>query len=79
MKLEITKERILEVASKCENAKETLKTLFPEVFEDEVVTNFKNRLATLIEWQADYERVYLKIPGSGSEDKAAHIIKLLGL
>lgn len=33
MKLEITKERILEAASKCSTAKETLKTLFPEVFE----------------------------------------------
>lgn len=30
-----TKERILEAASKCEQAKATLKTLFPEVFEDD--------------------------------------------
>lgn len=35
MKLEITKEKILEAASKCSVAKETLKTLFPEVFEDD--------------------------------------------
>ena len=35
MKLEITKEKVLEAASKCSQAKETLKTLFPEVFEDE--------------------------------------------
>lgn len=35
MKLEITKERILEAANKCSTAKETLKTLFPEVFEDD--------------------------------------------
>lgn len=34
MKLEITKEKVLEAASKCETAKQTLKTLFPEVFED---------------------------------------------
>lgn len=33
MKLEITKEKVLEAAEKCESAKETLKTLFPEVFE----------------------------------------------
>lgn len=35
MKLEITKEKVLEAASKCSTAKETLKTLFPEVFEDD--------------------------------------------
>ena len=35
MKLEITKERVLEAASKCETAKQTLKTLFPDVFEEE--------------------------------------------
>jgi hypothetical protein len=34
MKLEITKEKVLEAASKCQTAKATLKTLFPEVFED---------------------------------------------
>jgi len=39
MKLEITKEKVLEAASKCSTAKETLKTLFPEVFvEDKSVT-----------------------------------------
>ena len=32
----ITKERVLEAASKCSQAKETLKTLFPEVFVEEV-------------------------------------------
>jgi len=35
MKLEITKERVLEAASKCETAKQTLKTLFPDVFKEE--------------------------------------------
>lgn len=40
MKLEITKERILEAASKCSTAKETLKTLFPEVFEEEKYFDF---------------------------------------
>lgn len=32
MELKITKEKVLEAASKCETAKQTLKTLFPEVF-----------------------------------------------
>ena len=35
MKLEITKEKVIEAASKCSQAKETLKTLFPDVFEDD--------------------------------------------
>jgi hypothetical protein len=33
--LTITSERVLEAASKCSQAKDTLKTLFPEVFEPE--------------------------------------------
>lgn len=33
--LKITKEKVLEAASKCSQAKETLKTLFPEAFEDD--------------------------------------------
>lgn len=32
--LKISKERVLEAASKCSTAKETLKTLFPEAFEE---------------------------------------------
>ena len=35
MKLEIEKDRVLEAAKKCSTAKETLKTLFPKVFEKE--------------------------------------------
>lgn len=48
MKLEITKEKVLEAASKCSQAKETLKTLFPECFKeiDEIepftITGFNN-------------------------------------
>lgn len=33
--LKISKERVLEAASKCSTAKQTLETLFPEVFEEE--------------------------------------------
>ena len=36
MKLEITKEKVLEAAEKCSQAKETLKTLFPECFENKL-------------------------------------------
>lgn len=35
MNLQITKERVLEAASKCEIAKQTLKNLFPDVFKEE--------------------------------------------
>ena len=35
MELKITSERVLEAAGKCTQAKETLKTLFPEAFMEE--------------------------------------------
>jgi hypothetical protein len=35
MKLEVTKEKVLEAAKNCSQAKEVLKTLFPEVFKEE--------------------------------------------
>ncbi|HOV34615.1 MAG TPA: hypothetical protein PLS56_01315 [Candidatus Dojkabacteria bacterium] len=35
MELKVTKEKVLEAASKCSTARETLKTLFPEAFEEE--------------------------------------------
>lgn len=35
MNLNITKEKVLDAANKCPVAKETLKTLFPEVFEED--------------------------------------------
>ena len=35
MELKITAEKVLEAASKCETAKNVLKTMFPEVFEDD--------------------------------------------
>lgn len=49
MKLEITKEKVLEAAEKCSQAKETLKTLFPECFDNSIdeidpftITTFNN-------------------------------------
>jgi len=35
MKAEVSKDRVLEAASKCPTAKETLKVLFPEFFEED--------------------------------------------
>jgi len=37
MKLEIEKEKVLEAAKKCPQAAEVLKTMFPEVFEDDAL------------------------------------------
>lgn len=61
MELKITKEKVLEAAQKCSKAKETLKTLFPEVFEDDKSVDvgsvvgksfFNNDFLTV---RADYE------------------------
>lgn len=52
--LKITKQRVLEAAANCSAAKETLKTLFPEIFEEPIfqvenrtspgkITDSKNR------------------------------------
>lgn len=41
--LMITKEKILEAAAKCSTAKETLKTLFPEVFNEECEIKWDER------------------------------------
>ena len=40
MKAEIEKSRVLEAASKCPTAKETLKVLFPEFFEEDKEVGF---------------------------------------
>jgi hypothetical protein len=37
MELKITKEKVLEAASKCKQSEETLKTLFPECFENKKI------------------------------------------
>jgi len=37
MELKITKEKVLEAASKCSTAKATLQTLFPECFVDDII------------------------------------------
>lgn len=41
--LKITKEKVLEAANKCSQAKETLKTLFPEVFENDKYVDFTDK------------------------------------
>lgn len=49
--METTKERILEAAEKCPQAKETLKTLFPECFEEEDKSvDLKQRIIEHLLW-----------------------------
>ncbi len=42
MELKITKEKVLSAAKKCSQAKEVLKEMFPEVFEDDKYLELKN-------------------------------------
>lgn len=47
MKHEITTEKILEAASKCSQAKETLKILFPEAFKEDKYFDLKSKSGTI--------------------------------
>ena len=70
MKLEITKEKVLEAASKCSQAKETLKTLFPEVFEEE------NPKITCKDQQFFIDgksAIYIEDGGFGEQGKEFHL------
>jgi hypothetical protein len=59
VELKITKEKVLEAASKCSQAKETLKTLFPEVFQEpDFITGF-------VEGNGHFNTESLKINGIG--------------
>ncbi len=44
MKLEIEKDRVLEAAEQCGDAKKILKTLFPKAFQEEITFKFGDRL-----------------------------------
>lgn len=59
MELKITKDKVLAAASKCSAAKETLKTLFPEVFKPEPlnVSKFRGEIGN------DYENIIEKRNG----------------
>lgn len=63
MKLEITKERILEAASKCSTAKETLKTLFPEVFEDDKYFYFSSTMFHVNNLPKGFQGLELRVGG----------------
>jgi hypothetical protein len=67
MKVETNSERILAAAQVCPSAKETLKTLFPEVFESEYVPfvkDFNNFNSSIVggELRADIQIGYGSVP-----------------
>lgn len=81
MELKITKEKVLEAASKCSTAKETLKVLFPEAFvvdEDSKWTKFGEEIGKFmnsserIEWS-----IWKSIPVSGVEEKGIWVADLV--
>lgn len=63
MKLEITKERILEAAAKCSTAKQTLQVLFPEAFKQnyplkvgDIYVHPTNNISPMLLIQAHYNQ-----------------------
>ena len=76
MKLEITKEKVLEAASKCSTAKATLQTLFPECFDTEKSIVLKD-LADLLNGTSTSSALYNAIPGKYSIDKAKTLHSLI--
>jgi len=73
MKLEVTKEKVLEAAEKCSQAKETLKTLFPECFEKELPI-FPNGVSIKISGDRAIENRLL-----GSDDYNSNVLWLSDL
>lgn len=69
MELKITKEKVLEAASKCSDAKRTLEVLFPEAFEsdylklnytDKGIVNSDGELITEHPWHPERAQIYIK-------------------
>lgn len=79
--LKITKERILEAASRCSQAKQTLEVLFPEAFNkpiDEMEVYIKKAIEPLSKFinstiEFDY-KLWQRIPGNVSLEKADWIM-----
>ena len=65
MELKITKEKVLEAASKCSTAKATLETLFPECFEKEYGLgkfNMEGLKTFIFSKHVFVEGIYVKVP-----------------
>ena len=69
MKLEITKERVISATETCPTAKETLKALFPEAFEDEKYFNFESLECSFLEGKnipRDFSITWLQVRSDGN-------------
>lgn len=81
--IKISKERILEAASKCSTAKATLQVLFPEVFEENNTFFSESGIESLAkivdgnDLNLILPKNWFKIPGGCSIDKAKSISKLI--
>jgi hypothetical protein len=63
MELKITQEKVLQAATKCSNAKEILKTLFPEAFDSDSKIKFEPTRITIDDFPAIYlDKDYI-LPG----------------
>jgi len=77
MELKITKEKVLEAASKCSTAKATLETLFPECFGIEYDSKKVEALRIHINHGSALSLDdYSKIHGHDSNEKAKFIYRL---
>ena len=80
MELKITKEKVLEAASKCSTAKATLETLFPECFESHITyKNLETKLHAFIgKCNKDVKSLtyeeYNLLPGEYTKDKVDFIM-----
>jgi hypothetical protein len=67
MELKITKEKVLSAAKKCSQAKEVLKEMFPEVFEDDKFLNLDDSyFIDNMGYNAPHYGAILQVRGSGS-------------
>lgn len=76
MELKITKEKVLEAASKCDDAKEILETLFPECFQLEYLLYDTKPLQDYLSSKVS-SYLFGKIPGDCKEKKAETVHKLI--
>lgn len=62
--LTITKEKVLEAASKCSTAKATLRVLFPDIFKEEIEFDSHKVYAVISNWSG---KIFKLNKGEGSQ------------
>lgn len=86
MKLETTKEKVLEAASKCPQAKTVLETMFPDVFEDNTIfceigaiffrKKYPNNMYAVVKHGGKVIAMNITNSSKWNEDKAIMLINL---